>query len=177
MVALQKWKFYSTKKRTRELENWKKSMAKAKRARGEEYGWPTAGKTIPVCKVGPSANVKEMLRTKYFLTVKELKFLMAWQTKRFWSHIYLIKRRRAQKTPRRATQKKAKICTLMPQFMVNVWTVKWVPVNFFACIVTVQINYFAHLDVYCYNFKSTHQIWSQLWHFIGFFSFWTAKMS
>ena len=45
------------RKRIRNPESWK-NVAKAKRARGEEYMSPTTGKTIPAHKPGPSCKCR-----------------------------------------------------------------------------------------------------------------------
>ena len=44
------------RKRTRNPESWKKNVAKAKRAKGEECVSPTTGKTIPARKAGPACK-------------------------------------------------------------------------------------------------------------------------
>jgi hypothetical protein len=47
------------KKRPRQPESWKRNVAKAKRAKGEEYTSPSTGKTIPARSTGPPCTCKK----------------------------------------------------------------------------------------------------------------------
>lgn len=46
------------RKRPRRPENWRKNVAKAKRAKGEAYVSPTSGKLVPARKTGPACKCK-----------------------------------------------------------------------------------------------------------------------
>ena len=46
------------RKRPRRTENWKKNVAKAKRAKGEAYVSPSTGSLVPAHKTGPACKCK-----------------------------------------------------------------------------------------------------------------------
>ena len=46
------------RKRPRRPENWKKNVAKAKRAKGEAYVSPSTGKEVPARETGPACKCK-----------------------------------------------------------------------------------------------------------------------
>lgn len=46
------------RKRARRLETWKRAIAKAKRARGEEYVYPSTGKTVMARQTGPACKCR-----------------------------------------------------------------------------------------------------------------------
>ena len=46
------------RKRQRQPESWKRTVAKTKRAKGEEYTSPSTGKTVQARKTGPDCKCK-----------------------------------------------------------------------------------------------------------------------
>ena len=105
------------RKRQRKPESWKRTVAKTKRARGQEYTSPSSGKTVPARRTGPDCKCKRrcfdqlseserasILKSFYQLSNKDLQDAHLFGL----VHSKPIKRRRLRgettvKTPRQAT--------------------------------------------------------------------------